>query len=630
MQKQALRNRRMYPARRGPSSLRVSMRGTFYFLTALVTAFVPLDDWRRTYTPDPETHFSMPEYSSPAQWEARREDLRRQILSAAGLLPMPPKTPLEPRLAGRTVVDGIVIDTVLLETLPGYYVGGNLYRPAVVRGKAPAVLSPHGHWKRGRVEHRESYSVPALGVNLARQGYFVFTWDMVGYNDTRQTSHSFDGWRERLWSFTPLGLQLWNSIRAVDYLQSLELVDNARIAVTGASGGATQAFLLAAVDERIRASAPVNMISAYAQGADPCEEAPGLRVGSFNVEFAAMMAPRPMLVVSATGDWTRHTPREEFPAIRRIYDLYGAGDQVSNAHFDAGHNYNRASREAVYRFLAAHLRPPAPSFADRDIDLPDPGQLLASRHAATPPGALDYEGVFARWREMAHARAAAAGDDELREALRAALGAEWPSQVASAVERDRLVLSRPGRHDRLPGIWLPGAGPPVVIVHPEGAEAARKSDEARRLEAQGRFLFLPDVFQTGSAKAGRDHSGRWFLSYNRTDDAHRVQDILTALAYVAAQGRGGPHLIGLDRAAVWCLFASATAPLPVSVHAPLGDFEGADREFRETFFVPGVLQAGGPEAALRLTRDVRTSASAGLRRAPVSPSPDARPEALPE
>ena len=146
---------------------------------------------------------------------------------------------------------------------------------------------------------------------------------MVGFNDTVQTPHSFRGWEEDLWSFNPMGLQLWNSIRAVDYLQSLPGVEARRIAVTGASGGGTQTFLLAAVDDRVGYAAPVNMVSAYMQGGDPCEEAPGLRLDTFNVEIAAMMAPRPMLLVSSTRDWTRHTPVEEFPEIRRIYELYG-------------------------------------------------------------------------------------------------------------------------------------------------------------------------------------------------------------------------------------------------------------------------------------------------------------------
>ena len=125
----------------------------------------------------------------------------------------------------------------------------------------PAVVSPHGHWPYGRIENDQVVSVPARSISLARQGFVVFTYDQVGHNDTTQTSHDFNGPVEKLWSFSPLGLQLWNSIRVVDFLQSLEDVDPDRIAATGASSGATQTFLLTAVDNRVGYSAPVSMIS---------------------------------------------------------------------------------------------------------------------------------------------------------------------------------------------------------------------------------------------------------------------------------------------------------------------------------------------------------------------------------
>src|SRR5438270_888288 len=114
-------------------------------------------------------------------------------------------------------------------------------------------------------------SVPARAINLAQQGYVVFAYDQVGYNDTIQTPHDFGGRKEDLWSFGPLGVQLWNGIRAVDFIESLPGVNRAKIGATGASGGATQTFLLAAVDDRIQFSAPANMISAIYQGGAMCE-----------------------------------------------------------------------------------------------------------------------------------------------------------------------------------------------------------------------------------------------------------------------------------------------------------------------------------------------------------------------
>src|SRR5438552_18547459 len=115
---------------------------------------------------------------------------------------------------------------------------------------------------------------------------------MAGYDDTMQTPREFGGPREQLWSFGSLGLQLWNSIRALDFLQSLPDVDPERIAMTGESGGCTQTFLLTAVDYRVTISVPVNMISGIMQGGGIGENAEGLRFETFNVEFWAMMNPR--------------------------------------------------------------------------------------------------------------------------------------------------------------------------------------------------------------------------------------------------------------------------------------------------------------------------------------------------
>ncbi|HWQ52537.1 MAG TPA: hypothetical protein VN442_02555, partial [Bryobacteraceae bacterium] len=234
-------------------------------LTLPLYAQVPSQDARTTTVPNTDTHFRMPAYRTLAEWEARKEHLRKQILSAAGLLPMPAKSPLNPQVFGRIQGPGYTIEKVLLETLPGYWLGGNLYRPAGKNGPFPAIASPHGHWNYGRLEHSANGSIPARCINLARQGHIVLAYDMVGYNDTIQTPHAFGGKREQLWAFGPLGLQLWNSIRVVDFLVGLPDVDPARIGATGASGGGTQTFLLTAVDDRVKFSAPVNMISAIMQ-----------------------------------------------------------------------------------------------------------------------------------------------------------------------------------------------------------------------------------------------------------------------------------------------------------------------------------------------------------------------------
>jgi len=571
-------------------------------------AQTPAQDARNTNIPNTDTHFTMPGYNSLAQWEARKAQLRKQILAAAGLWPMPEGTPLNPQIFGCLENQDYSIEKVLLETMPGYYLGGNLYRPLGRTGRFPGVASPHGHWNYGRLEHQPLGSIPARAINLARQGYVVFAYDMVGYNDTIQTPHTFGGPAEQLWSFSPLGLQLWNSIRVVDFLQSLPDVDPERIAATGASGGGTQTFLLMAVDDRVKFSAPVNMVSAIMQGGCVCENAPNLRLGAFNVEFAAMMAPRPMLMVSATGDWTRNTPQEEFPAVRAIYALYGKPENVENVHIDAPHNYNQASREAVYRFFGKHIlnESDPKKLTERSIRVEKLQDMLALHNRSLPPGALNYEGLFRQWREMARRQAASVRDPELlREQLRAAVAVEWPGEVLSELRGEAVVLSRAGKGDRVPGIWIEGNQPAALVVHPEGAQAARSSPAVAALLKARRAVLMIDAFQTGSAAAPRDRSHRHFLCFNQSDDANRLQDILTALRWLSGRTSGRPELIGLQRAAVWCLFAAALAPIELKLTAEPSDFGGADQDFIERFFVPGIQRGGGLEAALRLTASKR-------------------------
>ena len=127
--------------------------------------------------------------------------LREHVLASAGLLPMPEKTPLAPVVFGEIAHEDYRVAKVYFESLPGFFVTGNLYRPTG-DGPFPAILSPHGHWTYGRLENTEIASVPGRAINLARQGFVVFTYDAIGYNDSRQLPHTFDGRRERLWGLS--------------------------------------------------------------------------------------------------------------------------------------------------------------------------------------------------------------------------------------------------------------------------------------------------------------------------------------------------------------------------------------------------------------------------------------------
>jgi len=146
---------------------------------------------------------------------------------------------------------------------------------------------------------------------------------------------------------------------------------------------------------------------------------------------------------------------------------------------------------------------------------------------------------------------------------------------------------------------------PVLVVHPEGAAAARKSPQAAELIRAKRPVMLIDAFQTGSAVAPRDRSHQFFLTFNVSDDAARVQDILTAMRFITKKQGGKIELVGLGTAAVWATFAAAIAPVDLKLVADTAGFKGYDEDFVQRFFVPGIQRAGGLEAARKLTAAYR-------------------------
>jgi uncharacterized protein len=287
-------------------------------------------------------------YHDRDSWEKRAALIRQGILDGAELNHMPH----QPMTVIYTAVHhehGYLVKNVALETLPGYYLTGNLYTPDKQIPSMAGVLSPHGHFKNPDGRFQEQ--VQKGCATLARMGATVFAYDMIGYGDNKQCSHELP---------KALKLQTYNSVRALDFLLSLPHIDSTRIAVTGASGGGTQTFLLTAIDNRVKVSVPVVMVSAYFFGGCICESGMPIHHRSThitnNVEIASLAAPRPMLLISDGSDWTHNCPTLEFPYIQSIYGWYGASANVQNVHLpNDQHDYGPSKRQPMYIFLIRQL-----------------------------------------------------------------------------------------------------------------------------------------------------------------------------------------------------------------------------------------------------------------------------------
>jgi hypothetical protein len=577
-------------------------------------------------------------WSPPAtrsDWEKRREDVRRQVLVAAGLWPGAPKCEPRALIHGAVQRKGYSVQRVRFESLPGFFVTGSLYRPTTRgSGPFPAVLSPHGHDTHGRFtvysEERGRERI-ALGqeehlpnsrrkhqsrcVQLCRMGCVVFHYDMIGYADSTQLDHrrGFGDVEAELWGMSHFGLQTLDSIRALDFLISLPDVDPKRVAVTGASGGGTQTFILGAVDDRPDVLFPAVMVSTHMQGGCICENASGLRVGSGNVEFAAIAAPRP-LGMTAADDWTLQILEDGLPQLKQLYALYSASDLVNAwCHPEFPHNYNRVSRGHMYEWLNTHL---GLGVADPNAEPPieplsvEEMTVFTAEHPS-PDGSAGLEEVRAAW--LAHCRAEIASLLELARSepaeYRRVVGGALESMIQPPAARVIRSSTRPGP-DAVT-VWLTptGTGQRLELrrwnheAADEGAGTLLVVCNATVSERE-RFLLKgwsgPTALLRPLASVPVDERRHaqypgYTWCYNLPLLAQRAHDVLTTLQYLAQENPSRPvTLVGLGDAAPAVVIAAAFAHTPVAQVLVDGewDFDQIE-ELSDPNFLPRALRHGG-------------------------------------
>ena len=290
-------------------------------------------------------------YSNIDEWENRRQQLKPCLLEALQLSPMPAAPVSKPIVTARRKFNGYTVENIAIEILPGLYINGSLYKPAVYKGKIPVILNPDGHWDKQR--YRADCQLRCAA--LARMGAMAFSYDLFAWGESLLQFKPEDHRRSLAMTIQALG-----AVRILDYLLAQKDADTNRVAITGGSGGGSHTVLMTALDDRIKVSAPVVSLSSYFYGGCPCESGMPVHacgMGTDNVEIAAMAAPRPQLVVSDGKDWTDHMPEHDLSYLKKMYGYYGKETSIENVHLPAeGHDFGINKRTAVYEFMAKQLQ----------------------------------------------------------------------------------------------------------------------------------------------------------------------------------------------------------------------------------------------------------------------------------
>ena len=294
-------------------------------------------------------------YGNKAQWEARRDTLRREVRQRLELDKFLDSCVVTKDKKGnlqRPVTlskirkhDGYTTQNICIELTPGQHLFGTIYA-SLKKGKHALIVCPDGHWPyRYRKDEQQR-----LGT-LARMGAVCVDFDLYGWGESEKE----------------VGAEAHHSSRAHVYqaacgyilldwmLTHRNDIDTTRVGVMGGSGGGTHTVMLSLLDQRVTASVPVVHIASHFDGGCPCESGKPVQLaagGTCEPELAAVIAPKPMLIVSDGGDWTSTTPTMEYPFIQRIYNFYGAKDKVRNVHLpNERHDFRENKRQAVYDFF---------------------------------------------------------------------------------------------------------------------------------------------------------------------------------------------------------------------------------------------------------------------------------------
>ncbi|MCL4177899.1 MAG: acetylxylan esterase [Verrucomicrobia bacterium] len=523
------------------------------------------------------------EVDSLASWQGRRAELRRQLLEMLGLDPLPVRTPLKFEITGRLERAGYAIEKVVYQSLPGLYVTGSFYVPHGNPGPRPTILYVCGH------------SADPLGAKVhyqdraawfAAHGYACLILDTLEFGEVagiHHGTHNLNLWHWLSLGYTPAGVEVWNAMRALDYLETRPEVDRQRIGMTGISGGGAITWYTAAVDERVAVAAPV--CSTYTFGS---QTAHWLASGqcdciyyhnTYGWDFpvvAALIAPRPLMMISGQKD-TIFPPdgyHEVYRRAKRVYDLYAGGDsdRIRELDADVGHSdpplFLREARQWMRRWLKDDPTPlvDEPEGASELVDaralaclerLPADAVNYRVQHTFTATARLSPAGTRREWGERRAALLGQLGEKVFRWFPNEPVPFETMVFRNSGGYMPRYADYREGSFQSEPGVRIRAqllipkrgaAGAPLLIYVKRPGDSIYAMDMDELLPLLDRFTVLilnPRFTELAPGAAEYADLERTAVWLGRTIAAMQVWDVRRAIEWAVRDQRLSPSAISI-------------------------------------------------------------------------------------
>lgn len=539
------------------------------------------------------------------EWDARKQQLRQNLLKSWGGFPAE-ACDLSPKVLGELKREGYRVEKVVFQTRPGVWMTANAYVPDG-DGKRPAVLCVHGHWRGAK----QDPVVQSRCIGLVKLGFFVLVVDAFGAGE-RGLSKNLGEYHGEMVGATLLpiglplsGLQVYENMRAVDYLLTRPEVDGTRLGITGASGGGNQTMYAGAYDERFKAVVPVCSVGTYqayvGAACCMCEVVPSALTYTEESGLLSLVAPRALMVINATRDGFQFSVGEaqkSISAAQHVFRLYGKAGNISHDIFESPHDYGKAMRESMYGWMTLHLKGeglgnpiPEPEFQTEDPETLRcyPGTTRPDDFMTLPKfAAVEGQRLNARWNaeKLAHKEHWDATSERLQQTLAHSVLGGWPQRTdlklqTSKSETDNVTTytleSEPGIE--VTAIHHPGTRSErrvAIVIDLDGAAHAVASPVAKSLAEQGWDRLFIEVRGTGKYAVKGDQIGRapdhnsceWSLWTGRPLLGQWIWDIrriIDGLSEVQPELFARPSIVGIGPGGIVALGAAIYARKIASV-----------------------------------------------------------------